>query len=775
MEDLNMAEYSSRIDSFFYQQKTIDGGSLNNGATGRAHIGYQRSSGYCFRTTANFSNTSNIAGKPLVISKAQITLTRDDSRGTPNVKVYITSDNSSKPWELTNIIYLGEKSGTGNLTIALNNETLANFFANYQDFKILFTAEGDKTAGGRYSSATFSFNWEYGASSGEITSASPTIGKEVILKISPIVSTYSHEVEWGIIDSKGIKHSLRTDSVASGVTSSSYTYTTNNFQYFGSTSCTTTAYANLKTYSNTTEMGITSITFPLDIGNSAKPTITNAYFSPKNPSTRNGINISNAISGLYVQSLSQIYWNASCSVVAGTEIEKYNLSYTGAISGPEELKDSSTSQNSRLIDKSLTKSGTVTGTLTVTDKRGFTSEPKSLAAITVQPYKEINFSELSFKRVNKSTSEEDLITGTGIAGTATINFSSIKNGNTEKNGVKITYEIKQETNTLKSKTTISASSLSVKQTDYTISSAEVVITISAVDNFGSKINDTVIKIPSSSYIMHFKESSLGIGSAAGDSNTLTIGWKTKFSDSIELVKDLSSPLPLTSGGTESNNREGAFKKIVAPGGTITGSLDTQGTFSIKNSNVFPQMSFIPKITSAPLGKIYVYGGTNNADTVLNNSRFAFRQYSYTSNSTTVDSETYDTFLLPKTEADITSGTQNDYDILTTKNYPYVHKANGDNNGRIFSFKTFKIQTGTIYNLETSTAGAATDTTINFPESFSSIPTVVACFHAASGAAGHGNLSISVHSETTTSFTVRVNSDDSANRAPNVSWIAIGLA
>ena len=86
---------------------------------------------------------------------------------------------------------------------------------------------------------------------------------------------------------------------------------------------------------------------------------------------------------------------------------------------------------------------------------------------------------------------------------AEVNFSSVKNGNTEKNGVKITYEIKQGTNILRSKTTISGNSLSIQQTDYTISSAEAIITISAVDNFGSKIADTIIKIPSSSYIMLF--------------------------------------------------------------------------------------------------------------------------------------------------------------------------------------------------------------------------------------------------------------------------------
>ena len=607
-----MANYSSTIDSssFFYQQKTIDGGALSNGATGRAHIGYQASKGFCFRTTANFSNTPNISGKPLVISNAKISLTKDSIRGTPNVKVYITSDNTSKPWKITNSTYLGAKSGTGSLTIDLNNETLANFLKTCQDFKILFIAEDSNTAGGRYSKAVFSFDWEYGASGGEITTTSPTIGSAITLKINPIVSTYSHQVEWGITDASGVKHSLQTSTIAAGTTSCSYTYNNTNFQYFGSTSKTASAYVNLKTYSGSTEMGNIPISFTLDIGNSAKPAITSASFSPKNPTSRNDISISSAISGLYVQSLSQICWNAACSVAAGTEIEKYNLSYTGVITGAEESKNNSASQSNKLINKSLTKSGTVTGTLTVTDKRGFTSEPKSLTAITIQPYKEINFSELSFKRVNRSTGKEDLITGTGIGGAAKVNFSSVKNGSTEKNGVKITYEIKQGTNTLKSKTTISGNSLTIGNTDYTISSAEVTITISAVDNFGSKISDTVIKIPSSSYIMHFKESSLGIGSAAGDLNTLTVGWDTKFTKPIELATGLKEVLSPQYGGTGHASIDNLFKNSLKT--LILNTFYPVGSIYMSTSSTNPSNTFGGTWVAWGAGRVPVGVDTSNS-------------------------------------------------------------------------------------------------------------------------------------------------------------------
>ena len=258
-----------------------------------------------------------------------------------------------------------------------------------------------------------------------------------------------------------------------------------------------------------------------------------------------------------------------------------------------------------------------------------------------------------------------------------INYSSIKDSsNTELNSIQSSWQITYD-NITTNPQTFSDSSFEKTQA---ASTSSITFSITTTDALGKSVSKK-ITLPSVNYLMHFRTNSIGIGSAASAiEKTLTIGWKTKFNDSVELA--LNSPLPLSSGGTESNNRLGAFNKIVAEGGTITGDLitsgtlnvqgilDMQGTFSIKNNNIFPQMSFIPKITTVPLGKIYVYGGVNSTDTVLNNSRFAFRQYSYTSNSTTIDSETYDTFLLPKTEANIKSGTKTNYDIFTTKNYCY---------------------------------------------------------------------------------------------------------
>lgn len=683
-----MAEYSffssyNNSDStkkFFYQQREKSDGTLATASRGHCFIGFYRGSSFHFRSVITCSKSSNENGKALVVSEAKLQLSGASFRYNTNnatINIYITNS-TSNPWNVglsdSNTKLLASNILVkGGATINLNNDVLASFLQNNQSFRILLTLSNENATGQgvRYNSATFSFNWKYGASSGTITSDSPTIGKEITLEINPVDSTnstYSHKVEWGIIDASENKILLQESEIPVGETSCFYTYKTSNYEYFGKTSKTASAYVNLKTYSDSTEMGNIPIPFTLNIGDDAKPTITSASFSPKNPSTRNDINISNAISGLYVQSLSQICWNAKCRVADGTEIEKYNLSYTGVITGAEELKNNSASQSDKLINKSLTKSGKVTGTLTVTDKRGFTSESISLPEITILSYNDISFSELSFRRVNRNTGDEDLITGTGIAGTAKVNFSSVN----EKNGVKITYEIKQGTDTLKNKTTISGNSLSIQQTDYTISSAEAIITISAVDNFGSKIVDTIIKIPSSSYIMHFKESSLGIGSAAGDLNTLTIGWKTKFSDSIELVKGLSNALPLSSGGTESNSRSGAFNTIVAPGGDITGDL------YLNNSYCYPQINFRPKNAivnsdvASRMGTIYLFTGDGTGDAnqkgPLTQNRFAFRQFGYDTTNNTLDVKRWDTFTLPNTTPDVSG--ENSYEIWTDKNYCY---------------------------------------------------------------------------------------------------------
>ena len=64
--------------------------------------------------------------------------------------------------------------------------------------------------------------------------------------------------------------------------------------------------------------------------------------------------------------------------------------------------------------------------------------------------------------------------------------------------------------------------------------------------------------------------------------------------------------------------------------------------------------------------------------------------------------------------------------------------------------------------------------ISFGSSFSSAPTVVACFKGASTAYAFGSMSISVYDVTETEFYVRIfNNGTGATRTPYVSWIAVG--
>lgn len=75
--------------------------------------------------------------------------------------------------------------------------------------------------------------------------------------------------------------------------------------------------------------------------------------------------------------------------------------------------------------------------------------------------------------------------------------------------------------------------------------------------------------------------------------------------------------------------------------------------------------------------------------------------------------------------------------------------------------------------ESVASGDTKDYTITFAKSFSTVPTVIACFQSTSSAGAFGNCTLGVVNTTTSGATIRMfNGDTTSGRAPNINWIAI---
>lgn len=96
--------------------------------------------------------------------------------------------------------------------------------------------------------------------------------------------------------------------------------------------------------------------------------------------------------------------------------------------------------------------------------------------------------------------------------------------------------------------------------------------------------------------------------------------------------------------------------------------------------------------------------------------------------------------------------------------------------RAYGHEHFAESCGVLSGIEsgnTANANAYTDKAVTFPQAFAEVPVVVACFATDSTAAGMGGISVSVAARSTTGFTLRFYNNTGTDRAPLVTWIAVG--
>lgn len=205
---------------------------------------------------------------------------------------------------------------------------------------------------------------------------------------------------------------------------------------------------------------------------------------------------------------------------------------------------------------------------------------------------------------------------------------------------------------------------------------------------------STLYLKSSNFLLHFLDkNSIGIGSAAENSGSITMGLPVVFKGGLSL----STPLPITSGGTEASSRNGAWENIVAPGGTMTGNLIIgDSSNELKALSVHGNLSvYLNPTTNSTAGRLRFYDNdsTNSykdadgnltpaivfgaslmsSDKSVRYNRFFFSQSSPSSEnmntpSTKDGNNIYEWYYFPDVTPGLTA--TKTYRILTTKTVIY---------------------------------------------------------------------------------------------------------
>lgn len=625
----------------------------NEANAGHCYIGNYYAKTYYYASSIQFSFSDNSTKIPLVVTPGSLKFSvrakgngENTKYSTTTATIYISNKKAPFDSSATKVnagtITLKYTQGGGRTEVTLNSaaeEAISNYISNNQSFYIVVSA-GVNTLGVVCEKALsvsntahvprLAFTYEYGASTGTI-SGSPTLGTTTTLTINPISTNYSHQLTWKIGNTQ-----IGTTSVNAGVKTATYTYQANTTCYncFSTTSTTAAASVILKTLNGDREMGTKTIPFTLNIGSAAKPTINSFTVTASNPT-----GTISALQSYFVQDKTTPKWSASVQGKAGATIKRLVVSYSGSeTKTTNSLSKSETSVSVSNIESAIPqKSGTLKFTLTVTDSRGLTQTTST--SKTVYAYSKPVAHSPDYYRCLENGTRDDT-QGIYLVGDMTTSIASINGKNTKTISMTISSQSGSKTFT--------KTKLAVKDYEVPITGATIKVTVT--DGLNQK-GESTFSITPATYLLHFKKNAIGFGTMAGDEGTVTFGF----------TPVLKNPLALEDGGTGSNTQPGAWGRIVAPGGTMTGNLIIGSTSANKtlttngslylNKSSNPELVF--KANNTQRGNCRVYTGSS--------SGICFQLWQ---NGNGVN----EVFQLPTTS--LTSGSSTTYyNILTTKDYP----------------------------------------------------------------------------------------------------------
>lgn len=510
-----------------------------------------------------------------------------------NIKISATNEDSNTAYSnATSCGTLSAKKEGEIFTFNFSGDSLElinNYCKNGTQFSIYFGIDSNE---GKYGLQYYGFSvsgapfltieYQPSASTGTISN-NPKIGSPFTVYINKVSGTnYTHKIK---ISSSISDTSISSSILSTSITSPNFTISaTDTLKWISSSTTSQRANCLIETYSNGTKIGNYSFEFVLSVADILDVTWDDDYCSI----TETQINTSSTIGNYLISGHSYPKVNLKATATNGSTIDRYRLEINSC---------------GVILDRTY---DATSGSLSVTLNDIKAPYTPSDANFIIHAYAINSLGiESSFKEISKlcyayalpstvlnpiralnSSGTED-INGTYIYNNTALNYTSI-NGKNSITGITVKIE----------DTTISTVSYTQSYLTFYKSGAstekEYNITVTIQDRVST--NTIKAKIPSSNFLIHIKKGgkSIGIGSAAGDDNTIKLGWKLLVKKGIEFYDTNGNliPLPPASGGTGVSSIEG-LKTILGidnlnylplTGGTLSGNLIINGTLYTTDTN-----------------------------------------------------------------------------------------------------------------------------------------------------------------------------------------------
>lgn len=445
-------------------------------------------------------------------------------------------------------------------------EALKAYFAAGNHILITYVPTTRDTSSGGFcydylgiTAMALTLDCQYMQSSGSLSNSSIPAGTGLVMNIEAYNDAYSHKITWAFGNRSLVQNVNAGVKSAIGIIPLTWL---DAIPYAASGPAT----ATLETLDeNGNSLGKESYGFTVTVPDSVVPTMTQVVASL--------VDDYETITewGVYVQNTSRAHMMiVNAAGAYGSYIKSYSITtdpYVGS------------ANTSSFTTGTLNRSGKITVTATITDTRGRTAT--ATTSFTVLPYAEPYIESVKTYRCTSDGTRDD-VNGTYAYFKAVFGCSSL-NGN---NGAAAQVTITQVGGTYSTYAFPESGDAIILGDGNLMPDASYEVFLLVNDELRTYTPYTT-HIGSAEYVIHIKKGgkALGIGTAAGDDETVTFGWP--------LI--LKEPLPIASGGTGAITAaaaRAALGALAAAGGTMTGNLTIR-------TSIYPSINLTPTYNSTP--------------------------------------------------------------------------------------------------------------------------------------------------------------------------------